>query len=153
MKLVANSGQRARSSALPFREFWPLPQSRGRHFKQQLEFYAGSDVNYHGVKVGDPHSDFEQEKGEPPEFQSLQCFKQLKDRAASLSLVYHYQVYCEIFPTFNTVTGNFSSDENIYFLAFVVLQHFILAKQFLVGISAHLITPVKALSLCDPQRL
>lgn len=151
MNHVANSGQRARSSALPFREFWPLPQSRGRHFKQQLEFYAVCDVNYHGFKVGDPHSDFEQEKGEPPEFQSLQCFRQLEGRVASLSLV--YRVYCEIFPTFNTVTGNFSYDENIFFLAFVVLQHFILAKLFLVGISAHLITPMKALSLCDPQRL
>lgn len=113
MNHVANSGQRARSSALPFREFWPLPQSRGRHFKQQLEFYAVCDVNYHGFKVGDPHSDFEQEKGEPPEFQSLQCFRQLEGRVASLSLV--YRVYCEIFPTFNTVTGNFSSDENIFF--------------------------------------
>lgn len=43
------------------------------------------------------------------------------------------QVYCETFPVSNTVTGNFSSKENIYFLALVLLQHFILAKKFRMG--------------------
>lgn len=57
---VANSGQRASSSAVPcwgdnFQGLLAFASKAGRHFKQQLEFYAVSDVNCHGFKVGDPH--------------------------------------------------------------------------------------------------
>lgn len=110
-------------------------------------------MDYPSFKVGDPQRGFEQEKGELSEFQSLQYFRQLEERVASLSVVYRYWLSCKIFPISDIVTGNFSSDENISLLEVVLLQHFILAKKFLMSFFAHLITPMKPLSLCDPQRL
>lgn len=59
-RLVADSGQRARSSALPgwgniFQGVLAFASKAGGYFKQQLEFYAVCDVNYHGFRVRDPH--------------------------------------------------------------------------------------------------
>lgn len=138
----------------PFRVFWLCLRGRDKNFEQWLGFYAVCDVKSHSFNVEIPTEVLNGKSVYV--LNSSHCSdsdKPLEKRVASLFLVYSDQLHCEIFLISGTITGNFSSDENIYSLVFVLLQHFMLAKNYLRGIFAHLITVIKALSLCDPQRL
>lgn len=128
VRLVANSDREWEAllgpiGVTPSREFWLLPQ-------RQRVFWTSSWSFIQWVMKLPPHWGFEQEKGELSELQPLQCFRKLEERVASLALVYHYQVYCEIFPISDIVTDIFSWWKHLFSVIFTFTTLYACKKNF-----------------------